>query len=428
MSLKGAKVYGKVVKVSGIYLEAYNPGSATGDLVEIFPSTGKRIYGEVIGFAEDRCIVMPYGRLSGIKPGDKVLIRSEYVYTYTGDELLGKVVNPFGEPLDGDKVYAVERLPIELSSINPLSRERIRDIFDTGIRSINGMFTLGKGQKVGIFAGAGVGKSTLLGMITNFSSADVVVLALIGERGREVREFIEDVLGEGLKKSIVVVSTADEPPVVKVKGALSAIVHARYFAQRGADVLLVMDSITRFAMAQREIGLAAGEPPTLKGYTPSVFHMMTNIVESCGNFRDGGSITGIFSVLVEGDDITLDPVADALVGVFDGHIVLSRKRANAGLYPAVDPVRSLSRLMPRLVDEDHLNMAMFIKELLSSYESMEDLVNLGLYKKGSNPAVDKVLENKEVIDGFFRQSYQMGVSFNQAKRELENLYKTLRGE
>ncbi len=428
MSLKGAKVYGKVVKVSGIYLEAYNPGSATGDLVEIYPSTGGRIYGEVIGFAEDRCIVMPYGRLSGIKPGDKVLIRSEYVYTYTGEELLGKVVNPFGEPLDGDDVLVAQRLPIELSSINPLNRERIKEVFDTGIRSINGMFTLGKGQKVGIFAGAGVGKSTLLGMITNFSTADVVVLALIGERGREVREFVEDVLGEGLKKSIVVVSTADEPPVVKVKGALSAIVHARHFAHQGKDVLLVMDSITRFAMAQREIGLAAGEPPTLKGYTPSVFHLMTNIVESCGNFRDGGSITGVFSVLVEGDDITLDPVADALVGVFDGHIVLSRKRANAGLYPAVDPVKSLSRLMPRLVDEDHLNMAMYIKELLSSYESMEDLVNLGLYKKGSNPAVDKVLENKEIIDHFFRQNYNEGVSFRESRKELEELYKTLRGE
>ena len=428
MSLRGAKVYGKVVRVSGIYLEAYNPGSATGDLVEIYPSTGKRIYGEVIGFTEDRCIVMPYGKLSGIKPGDRVLVRSESVSTFTGEELLGKVVNPFGEPLSGERIYTPEKVPIELTSINPLSRERIKDVFDTGIRSINGMFTLGRGQKVGIFAGAGVGKSTLLGMITNYSSADVVVLGLIGERGREVREFMEDVLGEGLKKSVVVVSTADEPPVVKVKGAISAVVHARYFADRGATVLLVMDSITRFAMAQREIGLAAGEPPTLKGYTPSVFHMMTNIVESCGNFKGGGSITGIFSVLVEGDDISLDPVADALVGVFDGHIVLSRKRANAGLYPAIDPVRSLSRLMPRLVDEEHMNMAMYIRELLSSYESMEDLVNLGLYKKGSNPAVDKVLDYKKLIDGFFKQDYRRGVSFSESRRELESLYKAITGE
>ncbi len=428
MSLKGVKVYGKVVKVSGIYLEAYNPGSATGDLVEIYPSTGKKIQGEVIGFNEDRCIVMPYGRLSGIKPGDRVLIRSEHVSTLTGKALLGKVVNPFGKPLDGGNVFTTEKLPIELTNINPMFRERITDIFDTGVRSINGMFTLGKGQKVGIFAGAGVGKSTLLGMITNYSNADVVVMALIGERGREVREFVEDVLGEGLKKSVVVVSTADEPPVVKVKGALSAIVHARHFASQGMDVLLVMDSITRFAMAQREIGLAAGEPPTLKGYTPSVFHMMTNIVESCGNFRSGGSITGIFSVLVEGDDITLDPVADALVGVFDGHIVLSRKRANAGLYPAIDPVKSLSRLMPKLVSEEHMKMAMYVKELLSSYESMEDLVNLGLYKRGSNPAVDRVLDNKELIDSFFRQDFREGVSFERSLEELTRLYTALRGE
>jgi len=427
MPLKGVKVYGKVVKVSGIYLEAYNLSSATGDLVEIYPSSGAKIPGEVIGFNEDRCIIMPYGRLSGIKPGDRVLVRSEHVWTQTGEELLGKVVNPFGEPLDGRPLYATERLPIQLSNVNPLERERIREVFDTGVRTINGMFTLGKGQKVGIFAGAGVGKSTLLGMITNYSEADVVVLALIGERGREVREFVEDVLREGLRRSIVVVSTADEPPVVKVKGAISAIAHAKYFASKGADVLLVMDSITRFAMAQREIGLAAGEPPTLKGYTPSVFHMMTNIVESCGNFRGGGSITGIFSVLVEGDDITLDPVADALVGVFDGHIVLSRKRANAGLYPAIDPVKSLSRLMPKLVSEEHMRMAMYIKELLSSFESMEDLVNLGLYKRGSNPAVDKVLDKKEIIDSFFKQDYRSGVSFERSLEELRKLYASLTG-
>ncbi len=428
MPLKGAKVYGKVVKVSGIYLEAYNPGSATGDLVEIIPSDGVHLRGEVIGFNEDRCIVMPYGSLEGIKPGDRVLIRRERVSTLVGEELLGKVVDPFGNPLDGNRLYVARTSPIEITSINPLERDRIKEIFDTGVRSINALLTLGRGQKVGIFAGAGVGKSTLLGMITNYSDADVVVLALIGERGREVREFIEDVLGEGLERSVVVVSTADQPPVVKVKGALSAIVHARYFAQKGKNVLLVMDSITRLAMAQREIGLAAGEPPTLKGYTPSVFHMMTKIVESCGNFVGSGSITGIFSVLVEGDDITLDPIADSLVGVFDGHIILSRKRANAGLFPAVDPVKSLSRLMPKLVTEEHLKMAMYVRELLSSYEAMEDLVNLGLYREGSNPAVDKVIKHKEVIDSFFRQSYKEGISFEQSLRDLENLYRTLKGE
>ncbi len=427
MPLRGVRVYGKVVKVSGIYLEAYNPGSATGDLVEILPSSGRKIYGEVIGFNEDRCIIMPYGLLSGIRPGDRILVKHERVSTAVGEELLGHVINPFGEPLSGEQIITKERLPIELTSINPLERERIKEVFDTGVRSINALFTLGKGQKVGIFAGAGVGKSTLLGMITNFSNADVVVMALIGERGREVKEFIEDVLGEGLKRSVVIVSTADEPPVVKVKGALSALVHARYFASKGADVLLVMDSITRFAMAQREIGLSAGEPPTLKGYTPSVFHTMTSIVENCGNFSDKGSITGIFSVLVEGDDITLDPVADALVGVFDGHIILSRKRANAGLFPAIDPVKSLSRLMPKLVSPEHMKMAMFLRELLSSYESMEDLVNLGLYKKGSNPAVDKVIDNKEYIDDFFKQDFKQGVDFQESLKALKALYTKLTG-
>jgi flagellum-specific ATP synthase len=336
------------------------------------------------------------------------------------------VVNPFGVPLDDKECISAPKIPVEIESINPFNRQRISSVFDTGIRSINAMLTLGRGQKVGIFSGAGVGKSTLLGVITNYSEADIVILGLIGERGREVREFVEDILGEGIKRSIVVVSTSDEPPIVKVKGALSAVVHARYFASKGKKVLLVMDSLTRFAMAQREVGLAAGEPPTLKGYTPSVFYLMTKIVESCGNFTQG-SITGLFSVLVEGDDITLEPIADFLVGVFDGHIILSRRRANAGMFPAIDPVKSLSRLMPRLVSPEHLRMAMYIKELLSNYESMEDLVNLGLYKKGSNPYVDKVLEHRDQIEEFFKQDTHSGVSFEESKRALEELYRSITG-
>ncbi len=422
MYLRGAKVYGKILKATGIYIEAYDVGDATtGNLVEIYTSDNKHILGEIIGFHEDRTIIMPYGHIYGIRSGDKVFYRTEKVSTYTGEKLLGKVVDPFGIPLDDRECVSASKIPVEIESINPFNRQRINSVFDTGIRSINAMLTLGRGQKVGIFSGAGVGKSTLLGMITNYSEADVVVLGLIGERGREVREFVEDILGEGLRKSIVVVSTSDEPPIVKVKGALSAVVHARYFASKGKNVLLVMDSLTRFAMAQREVGLAAGEPPTLKGYTPSVFYLMTKIVESCGNFTEG-SITGLFSVLVEGDDITLDPIADFLVGVFDGHIILSRKRANAGMFPAIDPVKSLSRLMPKLVSPEHLRMAMYLKELLSNYESMEDLVNLGLYKEGSNPYVDKVLQHKERIDAFFKQEIFEGVSFEESKRALEELY------
>ena len=427
MYLKGAKVYGKILKATGIYIEAYDVGNAaTGNIVEIYTSDDRRVLGEVIGFHEDKAIIMPYGHIYGVKSGDRVFFKNEKVSTYTGNKLLGKVANPFGIPLnEHGYINTAPKAPIEVDSVNPFSRQRITKVFDTGIRSINAMLTLGRGQKVGVFSGAGVGKSTLLGMITNYSEADVVILGLIGERGREVREFVEDVLGDGLKKSIVVVSTSDEPPIVKVKGALSAVVHARYFASRGKNVLLVMDSLTRFATAQREVGLAAGEPPTLKGYTPSVFYLMTKIVESCGNFTKG-SITGIFSVLVEGDDITLDPIADFLVGVFDGHIILSRKKANAGMFPAIDPVKSLSRLMPRLVSKEHLKMAMYLKELLSNYESMEDLVNLGLYKEGSNPYVDKVLEHKQAIDNFFRQDISEGISFQESLKALENIYRILK--
>ena len=420
------RIYGKVVKVSGVYVEAYNTEGAIGDLVEIITSDGDKIRGEIIGFSEDRCIVMPFGHVSGIKAEDKVYIRRERVSTYVGEELLGKVVDPFGASLFDGKILSKERMPIDIESINPLERQKITHIFDTGVRSINALFTLGKGQKIGIFAGAGVGKSTLLGMITKFSEADVVVMALIGERGREVKEYVEDVIGEGLRKSVVVVSTADQPPIVKVKGAISAIAHARYFASKGLNVLFIMDSITRFAMAQREVGLAAGEPPTLKGYTPSVFYLMSKIVESCGAFTKAGSITGIFSVLVEGDDISLDPVADSLMGVLDGHIILSRKRANMGIYPAIDPIKSLSRLMPKLVDNKHMEMAMFLRELMSSYESMEDLVNMGLYSPGSNPIIDLFLEHKEDIIGFFKQDFRQKIDFEQSIEDLKNLYEKLK--
>ncbi|MCS6876390.1 MAG: FliI/YscN family ATPase, partial [Aquificaceae bacterium] len=318
-----------------------------------------------------------------------------------------------------------EKRPIILEDINPLERERIKEVFDCGIRVINAMLTLGKGQKVGIFAGAGVGKSTLLGMIVRNSSADAVVLALIGERGREVKEFIEDVLGdEGRRKSIIVTTTSDQTPILKVKGALSAMVHARYLASKGMNVLLVMDSITRLAMAQREVGLSAGEPPTMKGYTPSVFYLLSKVVENCGNFKKG-SITGIFSVLVEGDDITLDPVADSLVGVLDGHIILSRKRANAGLFPAIDPVKSLSRLMPQVVSDEHMKMSMYLRELLSNYESMEDMVNLGLYTPGSNPMVDKVIKHREEINQFFRQRVNDRIDYHQSFESLKTLYQKI---
>ncbi|MDT7910754.1 MAG: hypothetical protein RQ827_01295 [Thermocrinis sp.] len=268
------RVYGKVVKVSGVYLEATVPEGAVGNHCIIKTETGD-VEGEVIGFHENRCLIMPFGSLLGVKTGDRVWIRREPVSTVVGEEALGQILDPFGRRISNGRLIPGEKRPIELKDINPLQRERIREVFDTGVRTINALFTLGRGQKVGIFAGAGVGKTTLLGMITRFSRADVVVLGLIGERGREVREFVEDILGNSIERSVVITTTADQTPILKVKGAISALVHARYFAEKGLNVLLVLDSLTRFAMAQREVGLSAGEPPTLKGYTPSVFYLMS---------------------------------------------------------------------------------------------------------------------------------------------------------
>ncbi len=425
MFLRSVKVTGEVITARGIFLEAILPFANIGNEVEI-KNSSRSIKGEVIGFSGKNVLIMPYENIEGVKKGDKVILLRERVSTYVGEELIGKVVDPFGNPLDSSKVEYLEKKEVAIPSINPLKRGRIREVFDTGVRSINALFTLGVGQKIGIFAGAGVGKSTLLGMIMKHSEADVVVLALIGERGREVREFVEDVLGEeGLKKSVVVVSTADQSPILKVKGAISAIVHAHYFAEKGKKVLLLMDSITRLALAQREIGLAVGEPPTLKGFTPSVFQLMTSIAESCGVFEKG-SITGIFSVLVEGDEISLDPVADALMGVLDGHLILSRTRAGRGIYPAIDPVRSLSRLMPKLVDDKHLSMANYVREVLSKFEDVEELVRIGLYKEGSNPLVDKVIKYLPQVEGFFRQKPEEKVSFGESVRALEELYKLLK--
>lgn len=424
MYSKGIKVYGRVIRASGIFVEAILPFANVGNLVEIIKEK-EGVLGEVVGFQDDKVIIMPYRGIEGVKKGDKVLLKAQMVFTKVGEEFLGKIIDPFGNSYDGKDIPYEKSEEITLPEINPLEREKISEVFDTGVRSINALLTLGVGQKVGIFSGAGVGKSTLLGMITRNSEADAVVIALIGERGREVREFVEDVLGEeGLKKSVVIVSTADQSPIIKVKGAISAIVHARYLANKGKRVLLVMDSITRLAQAQREIGLAVGEPPTLKGFTPSVFKLMTQVVESCGKFKRG-SITGIFSVLVEGDDISLDPIADALMGVLDGHIILSRRRANRGLFPAIDPLRSISRLMPKLVSQEHLTMANYLREVLSKYEDVEELVRVGLYKRGSNPLVDKVIEHLPKIEEFFRQKPDEKVNFEDSLKELKDLYMLL---
>jgi flagellum-specific ATP synthase len=413
------KIYGKITKVSGVYIEASNYSSGVGDEVKI--DGGFR--GEIIGFDKKNAIIMCFDDNVSVKPGTKVLYSEEPVSTYVSEEFLGKVLDPFGNIIHSantKSVKSLKKLPLSLENYSPMERKKISKIFDSGVRTINALTTIGVGQRIGVFAGAGVGKTTTLGMIMKHSSSDVVVLALIGERGREVREYVEDILGEAFEKSVVIVSTSDQTPIMKVKGAISALVHARFFANKGYNVLLVMDSLTRLAMAQREIGLSVGEPPTLKGYTPSVFLTMSKIIEGCGLVGDYG-ITGIFSVLVEGDDTSLDPVADSAMSFLDGHILLSRKIADSGIYPAIDPLKSISRIMPNIVSDEHWNHVLKFKQILSEYYSMEDIIKVGLYRKGSNPTIDKVLEHKSDIDNFFMQNPKTGINYNNSLQELKEL-------
>ena len=426
MSIRQFKIYGKIQRIGGIYIEATVPYGKVGDLVEI-KTPQQTIFGEIISINGDVAVIMPFSNLYGIGSNSRIEVKDIPVSVYVGESLIGKVVNAFGIPLDRNQPL-LDTIPLEikLEPINPLMKEKIKEPFDTGIRAINGLYTLGKGQKVGIFAAAGVGKTTTLGMITRYAEADLVILSLIGERGREVKEFVEDILGkEGMEKSIVIVSTADEPPVNKVKAAFSSIVMARYFAlEKGYNVLFIMDSITRFAMAKRELGLASGEPPTAKGYTPSVFYDLSLIAESCGKFRKG-SITGIFSVLVEGDDIT-DPVADFMIGVLDGHIILSRKRAYENIYPAIDPLKSISRIMPNVTPPEIYEASQYIKSVYATYERMEDVINLGIYKEGSNPQVDLAIKAKPLIDDYFKQRVNEKVSLQESWNQLLQLYNKIK--
>ncbi len=416
---KPYRIYGKVKKVSGIYVEASNYNAGVGE--EVFVNGGNK--GEIVGFDKENAIIMCFDTNVNVKPGTKVLYTEEPVSTYVSEDFLGKVLDPFGNIIyssNNKSIKSLKKAPLNLENYSPMERKKISKIFDSGIRSINALTTIGVGQRLGIFAGAGVGKTTTLGMIMKHSSSDVVVLALIGERGREVREYVEDILGDAFEKSVVIVSTSDQTPIMKVKGAISALVHARFFASKGYNVLLVMDSLTRLAMAQREIGLSVGEPPTLKGYTPSVFLMMSKIIEACGLIGDFG-ITGLFSVLVEGDDTSLDPVADSAMSFLDGHIILSRKIADAGIYPAIDPLKSISRIMPSIVSEEHWNYVLRFKQILSEYYSMEDIIKVGLYKKGSNPVIDKVLEHKSDIDNFFMQNPKTGINYINSLEALKEL-------
>jgi flagellum-specific ATP synthase len=424
--LDPVKTIGTVKRAVGLVVESLGPPVSIGELCEIAgkDSNGVSIPAEVVGFKDNYVISMPLYKVHGVKLGDKVICRRKKATIQVGPALLGRVVNAMGEPIDDrGPINAFEEYPIQASETNPLDRKNIEETLGTGIRTIDGLLTCGKGQRIGIFGGSGVGKSTLLGMMARYTSADVNVISLIGERGREVRGFIEKDLGEeGLKRSVVVVSTSDQPPLLRIRAALVATTIAEYFRNMGKDVLLVMDSVTRFAMAQREVGLAAGEPPSSKGYTPSVFALLPRLFERAGNFMSGGSITGFYTVLVEGDDMT-EPVADSVRSLLDGHVVLSRELAWRNHYPCIDVLASVSRLMSDLVPQSYLQRAGKIREWLSTYRKAEDMLNIGAYAKGSNPKIDQALKKIDPVNSFLIQRSDEHVSLQGAFAGIEDLTK-----
>ena len=414
--------YGKVTKVVGLVVEADGISAPVGELCHIL-TQHTRIRAEVVGFDRDKLLLMPLGELRGIQPADRVVLIRSTLRVPVGAELLGRVVDALGTPIDAKgELRNVEAYPVHNTPPNCYVRRRISQILTTGVRGIDGLMTIGKGQRIGIFAGAGVGKSTLLGMIARFTDADVNVIALIGERGREVREFIEDALGDGLSRSVVVAATSDQSPLLRVQGALTATAIAEYFRAQGKDVVLMMDSVTRFAMAQREIGLSIGEPPTTRGYTPSVFSKMPMLMERAGTTNGDGSITGIYTILVEGDDMT-EPVADAAKAILDGHIVLSRAIAAQNQYPAIDVSNSLSRLMSEIVSPEHRKLANTFRQVLADYEAIQDAYNIGAYTVGMNPRSDYAIAHIEKMRDFLRQDSK-GVGFEETMAQLGNMFKT----
>ncbi|MDQ6930293.1 MAG: flagellar protein export ATPase FliI [Candidatus Eremiobacteraeota bacterium] len=410
---------GKVRQVIGVVLESLGPNMAVGETCQIwYRRTAEPVLAEVVGFRDNKVLIMPLGDLAGIGAGSEVVSLGKPLQIGVTDELLGRVLDGLGHPMDGKgRIIADHRAAVTASPPDPLSRRRITSPLSMGIRAIDGMLTCGKGQRVGIFAGSGVGKSTILGMIARNSSADVNVIALVGERGKEVRDFIERDLGEeGLKKSVVIVSTSDQPALVRIKAAFVATTIAEYFRDQGLDVMFMMDSVTRFAMAQREVGLAIGEPTTTRGYTPSVFALLPKLLERAGTSK-AGTITGLYAVLVDGDDMN-EPVADAVRSILDGHVVLSRQLAAANHYPAIDVLGSVSRVMSDVVDQNHLSAASAIRDILATYREAEDLVNIGAYVPGSNPRVDLALSKIESIRAFLRQGINEHASYEQTLAQL----------
>ncbi len=413
---------GRVVQVIGMVMEGAATISAIGEICEVRSvEQGTRLLAEVVGFRGDKVLLMPLGDLAGVGPRSSITPYSSQATGWVGEGLLGRVIDGMGNPLDGKgPIHAREVRPLHAVPINPLDRKRITQPLDLGIRAINGLLTCGKGQRMGVFSGSGVGKSVLMGMMARYTAADVNVIGLIGERGREVREFIEsDLMEDGLRRSVVVVATSDQPPPVRRRGALLSMTIAEYFRDRGLHVLFMMDSLTRLAHAQREIGLAVGEPPTTKGYTPSVFSLLPRFLERAGTAGNGGTITGIFTVLVEGDDMN-DPIPDAARAVLDGHVLLSRDLAAQGLYPAIDLLNSTSRVMINVIDEKQLASARKFSETLATYKKVEDMINIGAYKSGSSKKIDQAILKWDAMQAYFRQGIGEKVD---AKESLRALYR-----
>jgi flagellum-specific ATP synthase len=398
-----AKSYGRVMQVVGLTIESRGPSARIGDVCLIHLPDEARVACEVVGFRGDRVLLMPLSDVAGLAAGCPVEATGQRLRVGVGQELLGRVVDGLGQPLDGLPAPRVSALAaVDRDPPSPLSRPRIRSPFATGVRVIDGLLTLGRGQRIGLFAGSGVGKSTLLGMIARGSEADVTVIALVGERGREVREFLERDLADARSRAVVVVATSDRPALARIKAALTATAIAEHFRDQGLDVLFMMDSVTRYAMALREIGLAVGEPPTARGYTPSVFAALPKLLERAG-LAERGSITGVYSVLVDGDDLQ-DPITDAVRGILDGHIVLARELANRGHYPAVDALASVSRLMSDVASAQHRADAAQLRAWLAAKRDIEDLVRIGAYQRGTDPVADQALEVDTQLTSFLRQT------------------------
>ncbi len=394
---------GCVTEVRGLLIEGTGPQVPLGSHVTIRNGT-QSVPAQVIGFRQDKVLFMPFGEMQGIAPGFAITASEASCHVRVSHELKGRVLDALGNPLDGRALPVMEHsVPLYRDPPNPVTRQRIAAPLDIGVKAINGLLTIGQGQRVGIMAGSGVGKSTLLGMIAQKATSDVNVIALVGERGREVREFIERDLGpEGLARSVLVVATGDQSALLRIRAAFLATAIAEFFRDEGQSVTLMLDSVTRLAMAQREVGLAAGEPPSTRGYTPSVFAMLPKLLERAGTCAGNGSITGLYTVLVEGDDMN-EPVADAVRGILDGHIVLSRKLAGRGHYPAIDPLQSISRVMPDIVHPEVMRMANEIREIMASYQDAEDLITIGAYKPGQNARVDRAVQKIEKVQEFLRQ-------------------------